>query len=344
MVALYVTMLFLSFEKTAVASRGIKEASLAGGAGLAWKKGVDTLEGETDTKFVDFGVAGGVGGQEVEVDFGTGSEDEPAVLGSDSDIATEAVEFGTFSTEFLEVETRGDTEIPAVLVVLVEVGELDGDYDSTVSSVFLFAVEGIEGDGIAGTEEVAVVVHGVAIADTDVEIPTFGNGTVIVEGDTEVGAYAIVEAVLGVDATVGEDAGVGVGGEAGLAAPLGVVFLTLGFLGGFLLGGFALVFGLDLLAFLTILLFLQGLLFFALLLFLQFFFSALLFFLQLFLLLLLLFEEFLLFFLLLFHQSFLLFSTLERIVALCKDGAAHEGHGYHKNVKFSHSVSIKFVF
>ena len=260
MVALYVTMLFLSFEKTAVASRGIKEASLAGGAGLAWKKGVDTLEGETDTKFVDFGVAGGVGGQEVEVDFGTGSEDEPAVLGSDSDIATEAVEFGTFSTEFLEVETRGDTEIPAVLVVLVEVGELDGDYDSTVSSAFLFAVEGIEGDGIAGTEEVAVVVHGVAIADTDVEIPTFGNGTVIVEGDTEVGAYAIVEAVLGVDATVGEDAGVGVGGEAGLAAPFSVVFLTFCLLGSFLLGSLALVLGLDLLALLAVLFFLQSLL------------------------------------------------------------------------------------
>ena len=36
---------------------------------------------------------GGVGRQEVEVDFETRGEDEPATLGSDGDIAAEAVEF-----------------------------------------------------------------------------------------------------------------------------------------------------------------------------------------------------------------------------------------------------------
>lgn len=54
------------------------------------------LQVETDAEFVDafFVLAvGGVGGQEVEVNLETRGEDEPAALGSDGDIAAEAVEF-----------------------------------------------------------------------------------------------------------------------------------------------------------------------------------------------------------------------------------------------------------
>jgi len=54
------------------------------------------LQVETDAKLVDafFVLAvGGVGRQEVEVNLETRGEDEPATLGSDGDIAAEAVEF-----------------------------------------------------------------------------------------------------------------------------------------------------------------------------------------------------------------------------------------------------------
>ena len=54
------------------------------------------LQVETDAKLVDVLLVvavGGVGRQEVEVDFETRGEDEPAALGSDGDIAAEAVEF-----------------------------------------------------------------------------------------------------------------------------------------------------------------------------------------------------------------------------------------------------------
>ena len=45
---------------------------------------------------MNLGVARGVGGSEVEVELRARGEDEPAVLGADDGIATEAVEGSAF--------------------------------------------------------------------------------------------------------------------------------------------------------------------------------------------------------------------------------------------------------
>ena len=147
-----------------------------------------------------------------------------------------------------------------MLVVLVDVAELDGDDDGAVGLGSLVTIVGGSSDAVTGDAEVRVAIEGVAIAETDVEIPMFGDGTVIVEDDAQVETNTIVVVVLAVEETIGEEACVRIGGEAGLAAPLSVVFLTFCLLGSFLLGSLAFVLGLDLLAFLTVLLFLQSLL------------------------------------------------------------------------------------
>ena len=95
-----------------------------------WKR----LQDEADTEFVDFRITRGIGGQQVEINLGTGGEDEPAALGADAGINTELVELGTFGTQFREIESRGYTNIPAMVIVLVDVTELDGNEDSAVLS------------------------------------------------------------------------------------------------------------------------------------------------------------------------------------------------------------------
>ena len=107
-----------------------------------WKR----LQDEADTEFVDFRITRGIGGQQVEINLGTGGEDEPTALGADAGINTELVELGTFGSLFREIESGGNTNIPAMVIVLVDVAELDGNEDSAVLSRLLFAGERVEGD------------------------------------------------------------------------------------------------------------------------------------------------------------------------------------------------------
>lgn len=266
--------------------------------------------------------AGGIGGHEVEVELGAGGEDEPAVLSAHGEVETEAVHVVLGGVEH---ETGGNAKVPAVLVVLVEMGEFDGDKDCAGGRGGLLAVVGGGGDAIAQDADMAVAEEGVAIAEADVEVPTAGNGAMIVEGDADIGAYGVVVVVLAIHAAVEECADGRIGGEARLTTPLGVMLGTFGFLFGSFLGFAGLVLGLGLLAFLAVFFFLYLFLasLFSFFLHAGFFFGLLA--LELFLLFLLLAEEVLLLFLLLFLQGFLL--TLDLVVALGEGGACTECHG-----------------
>ena len=83
---------------------------------------------------MDLFVARGIGGKQVEINFRTRGEDEPAALRSDAGVNTELVELGTFGTQFREIETGSDANIPAMVIVLVDMAEFDGNEDSAVLS------------------------------------------------------------------------------------------------------------------------------------------------------------------------------------------------------------------
>ena len=166
------------------------------------------LQDEADTEFVDFRITRGIGGQQVEINLGTGGEDEPAALGADAGINTELVEFGTFGTQFREIESRSDTNIPAMLVVLVDVAKFDGYNDGTESFGYFFSVKRSMSQrfGKLGTrEQVTVSKVSETVADSDVEIPTLGNGAMIVKSHTNIDTDTVVETILCVDTTVGKD-------------------------------------------------------------------------------------------------------------------------------------------
>ena len=69
-----------------------------------------------------------VGGQEVEVDFGARGKDEPAVLGADGKVEADAIHV---VDGFANHETGNGADVPAVLVVLVDVAEFEGKDDGT---------------------------------------------------------------------------------------------------------------------------------------------------------------------------------------------------------------------
>ena len=146
---------------------------------------------------MDFCITRGIGGQQVEINLGTGGEDEPTALGADAGINTELVELGTFGSLFWEIESGGYTNIPAMVIVLVDVAELDGNEDGIEVSGLLSTAKRVNVNCIVFAEEVTVGEVSVAIADADVEVPTFGNRTVIVEHNTLVPLLWGCSAALG---------------------------------------------------------------------------------------------------------------------------------------------------
>ena len=89
----------------------------------------DALQSEANTEFVDHVAAAAfVGRKEVEVDFGAGGKDEPAVLGADGKIEADAIHV---VDGFANHEAWGGADVPAVLVVLVDVAEFEGKDDGT---------------------------------------------------------------------------------------------------------------------------------------------------------------------------------------------------------------------
>ena len=108
---------------------------------------------------MDFFIARSISGQQVEIDLGTRREDEPAALRTDAGINTELVELGAFGSQFGEVESGGETNIPTMVIVLVDVAELDGDENGAVVSRLLIAFKRLERDTVLHiflAEEVAV--------------------------------------------------------------------------------------------------------------------------------------------------------------------------------------------
>lgn len=142
----------------------------------------DALQSEANAEFVDHvATAAFVGRKEVEVDFGAGGKDEPAVLGADGKVATETIHV---VDGFVEHHTGDNTEIPAVFVVFIDVAEFDGENDGVSGGSGFFDIVGGCSDFIARDAEVAVAEDGVTISETDVEVPTAGNGAMVVKGDT----------------------------------------------------------------------------------------------------------------------------------------------------------------
>ena len=89
----------------------------------------DALQSEANAEFVDHvATAAFVGRKEVEVDFGAGGKDEPAVLGADGKIEADAIHV---VDGFANHEAWGGADVPAVLVVLVDVAEFEGKDDGT---------------------------------------------------------------------------------------------------------------------------------------------------------------------------------------------------------------------
>ena len=67
------------------------------------------------------------GSQEVEINLGAWGKDEPAVLGADGQVATEAVELSILGILLLEVESGNYAKIPAMFIVFVDMAKLDGE-------------------------------------------------------------------------------------------------------------------------------------------------------------------------------------------------------------------------
>lgn len=89
----------------------------------------DALQSEANAEFVDHvATAAFVGRKEVEVDFGARGKDEPAALGTDGKIEADAIHV---VDGFANHEAWGGADVPAVLVVLVDVAEFEGKDDGT---------------------------------------------------------------------------------------------------------------------------------------------------------------------------------------------------------------------
>ena len=74
--------------------------------------------------------------------------------------------------------------------------------------MFFLAIEGATGNAIIKFcfgEQVAISEVGETVTDTDVEIPTFCNGAVIVESYTNIGTSAVIETVLGVHTAIAQN-------------------------------------------------------------------------------------------------------------------------------------------
>ncbi len=114
----------------------------------------DALQSEANAEFVDHvATAAFVGRKEVEVDFGAGGKDEPAVLGADGKIEADAIHV---VDGFANHEAWGGADVPAVLVVLVDVAEFEGKDDGVSGGCGFFDIVGGCSDFIARDAEVAV--------------------------------------------------------------------------------------------------------------------------------------------------------------------------------------------
>ena len=193
------------------------------------------LEDETNTKFVDaaFLLDTDKGGQEVVVEFPACGEDEELLLATHGEVAAETVDVGNL----VDVEAGGYSEVETTLVVFGDVADLEGKHHGVEGVGNLFAVEVIDGEllNLVRGELVAVGIGGVAVAESDVEVPTACNGHMVVEHKTEAVAHAVVQAVVAQQTTVEEERGRGVGCEARTASPGCIMLLLFALFLGFLL-------------------------------------------------------------------------------------------------------------
>ena len=104
------------------------------------------LQVETNAEFVNLALVlniGTIGGQEVEIDLETRREDEPAALCTDGNIAAEFIEAIACGQRLVEskVESRSNTQIPAMVVVFIDVGELEGQDNRAVGTNLFLTIE-----------------------------------------------------------------------------------------------------------------------------------------------------------------------------------------------------------
>ena len=105
------------------------------------------LQSEADAEFVNHvATAALVCGQEVEVDLGAGSEDEPPVLCADGKVEADAIHV---VDGFANHETGDSANVPAVLVVFVDMAELDGEDNGAGGGCFFLDVVGGGSDVVA---------------------------------------------------------------------------------------------------------------------------------------------------------------------------------------------------
>ncbi len=84
----------------------------------------------------------GKGGQEVVVELNASREDEPLGLAAKGHIAAETVDVA----DVVDVETGGNAEVVAVLVVFADIAEFDGEHHGVEGVGDLFAIEIVEGE------------------------------------------------------------------------------------------------------------------------------------------------------------------------------------------------------
>ena len=85
------------------------------------------LESEADAEFVyHVSAAALVCGQNVEIDFGARSEDEPAILGADGKVEADTIHV---VDGFVKHKTGNGTNVPSVFVVFADVAEFYGKDD-----------------------------------------------------------------------------------------------------------------------------------------------------------------------------------------------------------------------
>ena len=87
-----------------------------------------------------------IGGEEVEVYLSAGREDEPAALGADGKVETDAVHV---VYRFVEHDTRDNSDVPAVFVVFVDMAEFDGEDNGAGFGGILLTIVGGSGDVVA---------------------------------------------------------------------------------------------------------------------------------------------------------------------------------------------------
>ena len=112
------------------------------------------LQSEADAEFVNhIATAALVCGQEVEVDLGAGSEDEPAVLCADGKVEADAIHV---VDGFANHETGDGANVPAVLVVFVDMAELDGEDNGASLLTYFISIIGIGVDIVPSDIKMAV--------------------------------------------------------------------------------------------------------------------------------------------------------------------------------------------